>query len=60
MKGVGAKRFGMSFETQGKPNFLAGCPGIFVGISLGDARKVCEKRNVFNFPSLMSDPVRVL
>ena len=34
-EGVGAKKFGMSFEAQGKPNFLAGCPGIFGGISQG-------------------------
>ena len=31
-EGAGAKKFGMSFETQ-KPNFLAGYPGNFGGVS---------------------------
>ena len=38
-EGVGAKKFGMSFETQGNQTFLAGYPGILAGTSRG-ARKV--------------------
>ena len=38
-EGVGAKKFGMSLETHGKSNFLAGYPGILPGHP-GSARKV--------------------
>ena len=30
-EGVGAKKFGMSFETQGNQTFWAGYPGILPG-----------------------------
>ena len=38
-EGVGAKKFGMPFETQGNQTFLAGYPGILPGHP-GGARKV--------------------
>ena len=38
-EGVGAKKFGMSLETQGNQTFLPGYPGILPGHP-GGARKV--------------------
>ena len=44
-EGAGAKKFGVSFQNPGKPNFLTGYPGIFGGISRG-CPKSLRKKNV--------------
>ena len=46
-EGVGAKKFGMSFETQGNQTCLAGHPGILPGYP-GIAEKFETKKFVFN------------
>ena len=53
---VGAKKFGMSFETQGKPTFFlfGGISRDFAGISRRRPKSLREKKVffVFNFRSL--------
>ena len=46
-EGMGPKKFGMSFETQGNQTFLAGYPGILPGYP-GGARKFEKQKFVFN------------
>ena len=49
-EGVGAKKFGMSFETHGNQIFLAGHPRILPG-KPGGARKVRGKKVCVQFSS---------
>ena len=49
VNGVGAKEFGMSLETQEKINFLAGYPGMLVGISRGCPQSL-RKHEVYSWP----------
>ena len=56
-EGVGAKKFGMSLETQGIKFFWAGYPGILPGYP-GSARKVWEKKFGFNFGPYLQKPFR--
>ena len=46
-EGVGAKNFGMSFETQGNQTFLAGKPNFFGGISRDFCRDIPEMPEKF-------------
>ena len=41
---MGVKKFDISLEAQEKPNFLAGCPGIFAGISRGRPKSFRKKK----------------
>ena len=50
---MGAKKFGMSLATQGNQTFWAGYAGILQGYP-GGARKVWEKKFVFNFRPLQN------
>ena len=54
-EGVGAKRFGMSFESRdpGKQNFLAGYSGIFARTSGIFAEMFEKKTYAFNFWPLL-------
>ena len=54
-EGVGAKKFGMSFETQGIKLF-AGMSRDLAGISRQNPEKFEKKKFVFNFRSLMKSP----
>ena len=50
-EGVGAKKFGMSFETQGNQTFLAGYPGILPDIP-GVPAEFENKKFVFKYRPL--------
>ena len=46
---VGAKKFGMSVETQGNQTFWRDVPGFFAGISRRCPKSLRKKKSVFNF-----------
>ena len=54
-EGVGARKFGMSFETQGNQPFWRDIPG-FAGISRGCPKSLTKKRFVFNSRPLFPPP----
>ena len=50
-EGVGAKKFGMSFEAQGNQTFGRDIPGFMPGYPGGAPKKFKKKKLVFNFRS---------
>ena len=46
-EGAGGQKVRYVLRNPGKPNFLAGYPGIFAGISRGCPKKFEEERSVF-------------
>ena len=59
VKGVGAKKFGMSFEAQGNQTFGRDIPGFLPGYP-GGASKFERKKFVFNSRPLILSPDLVL
>ena len=52
-EGVGAQKFGMSFETQGKKQLFGGISWDFVGMSPGHPKSLRKKKFVFNSRRLL-------